>query len=124
MHFTGLVTGMPLVVRRNVLRRLGGLDEADDREGEAAIVSDWQLATRMWLSGYQVARLNLRKGSSGDAGDFDRISRTGYHRVTYRPSYLERLNAAVDYGEYDAFYADYHEQIKAEVARLNSLLTT
>ncbi|CAI7778548.1 unnamed protein product [Closterium sp. NIES-54] len=55
MHFTGLVTGLPLVVRRNVLRRLGGLDEADDREGEAAIVSDWQLATRVWLSGYQVS---------------------------------------------------------------------
>ncbi|CAI5466621.1 unnamed protein product [Closterium sp. Yama58-4] len=77
MHFTGLVTGMPLVVRRNVLRRLGGLDEADDREGEAAIVSDWQLTTRVWLSGYQVARLHLRKGASGDAGGFDRISRTG-----------------------------------------------
>ncbi|CAI5478842.1 unnamed protein product [Closterium sp. Yama58-4] len=68
MHFTGLVTGMPLVVRRNVLRRLGGLDEADDREGpcmggldeadywegEAVIVSDWQLATRVRLSGYYV----------------------------------------------------------------------
>ncbi|GJP41865.1 hypothetical protein CLOM_g1494 [Closterium sp. NIES-68] len=123
MHFTGLVTGVPLVVRRNVLRRLGGLDEADAREGEAAIVSDWHLATRVWLSGYQVARLYLRKGTSGDAGDFDRISRTGYRRVTYRPSFLEKPDAAVDYGQYDAFYTEYHEQIKTEVIRLNFLLT-
>ncbi|CAI5527663.1 unnamed protein product, partial [Closterium sp. Naga37s-1] len=87
MHFTGLVTGLPLVVRRNVLRRLGGLDEADDREGEAAIVSDWQLATRVWMSGYQAPGLggldeaDDREGEAGIVLDWQltmRVWLSGY----------------------------------------------
>ncbi|GJP39538.1 hypothetical protein CLOM_g23901 [Closterium sp. NIES-68] len=121
MHFTGLVTGYPVVVRRAVLEEVGWLDEADDRQGHTAIMTDWHLCSRMWLSGYQVARLQLRVGE-GDPGDLATIPRSQHrHALPGLGSHGEG-NGRADYGEYDAALAEYHDDIVKEVARLNSLL--
>ncbi|CAI5477348.1 unnamed protein product [Closterium sp. Yama58-4] len=123
MHFTGLVTAFPLVVRRSVLEDMGWLDEADLRQGEAAVMSDWHLCCRTWLSGYQVARLQLHTGD-GDHGDWLTVTRARHrHVLPGRGAFGgEEQGGAVEYGEYDAAMAGYHDDIVKEVARLNGLL--
>ncbi|CAI7840080.1 unnamed protein product, partial [Closterium sp. NIES-53] len=123
MHFTGLVTAFPLVLRHSVLEDMGWLDEADMRQGGAAVMSDWHLCCRAWLSGYQVARLQLPTGE-GDHGDWPTVTRAQHRHVLpgRGVSGGGEQGSAVEYGEYDAAMAGYHDDIVKEVARLNRLL--
>ncbi|CAI5991134.1 unnamed protein product [Closterium sp. NIES-65] len=123
MHFTGLVTAFPLVLRRSVLEDMGWLDEADLRQGAAAVMSDWHLCCRAWLSGYQVARLQLPT-EEGDHGDWPTVTRAQHRHVLpgRGVSGGGEQGSAVEYGEYDAAMAGYHDDIVKEVARLNHLL--
>ncbi|CAI5458957.1 unnamed protein product [Closterium sp. Yama58-4] len=171
MHFTGLVTAFPVVVRRCVLEDMGWLDEADMRQGGAAVMSDWHLCSRTWLSGYQVgggllggwwavrwvvgcqvgggmsvtstfpilpipphalpppspsahhlqvAHVQLHTGE-GDPGDWLTVTRAQHRHVLPGHGGGEQ-GSAVEYGEYDAAMAGYHDDIVKEVARLNRLL--
>ncbi|CAI5532602.1 unnamed protein product [Closterium sp. Naga37s-1] len=180
MHFTGLVTAFPLVLRRSVLEDMGWLDEADMRQGRAAVMSDWHLCCRAWLSGYQVggglpggwwavrwvvgcqvggglsggwwavrwvvgcqvggelsggwwavrwevscqvARVQLRMGEGG-RGDWPTVTRAQQRHVLpgHGASGGGEQGREVEYGEYDAAMAEYHDDIVKEVARLNRLL--
>ncbi|CAI5493449.1 unnamed protein product, partial [Closterium sp. Naga37s-1] len=123
MHFTGLVTAFPLVLRRSVLEDMGWLDEADMRQGRAAVMSDWHLCSRTWLWGYQVARLQLRMGEGG-RGEWPTVTRAQHRHVLpgQGASGGGEQGRAVEYGEYDAAMAEYHDDIVKEVARLNRLL--
>ena len=52
----------PFAFRSDAYLEVGGLDEGLAEPGECAIGQDYELSTRLWLSGWQVGRLAGRGG--------------------------------------------------------------
>ncbi|CAI5533839.1 unnamed protein product [Closterium sp. Naga37s-1] len=59
-YMAGVVDSGPLVVRRAVWERMGGLDEGMSTRGQSAMVTDWVLAFHVWMAGHKVRAWLLR----------------------------------------------------------------
>ncbi|GAX76660.1 hypothetical protein CEUSTIGMA_g4106.t1 [Chlamydomonas eustigma] len=73
-QFVAAADFAPLAVRKTVFEEVGGLDEGLSEEGVCGIFGDWDLVTRMWLSGWQVMYMDV------DGLQVDSTSSGGTHK--------------------------------------------
>eukprot|EP00271_Cylindrocystis_brebissonii_P008647 TRINITY_DN2311_c0_g1_i1.p1 TRINITY_DN2311_c0_g1~~TRINITY_DN2311_c0_g1_i1.p1 ORF type:complete len:390 (-),score=1.11 TRINITY_DN2311_c0_g1_i1:146-1315(-) len=60
MHFASLVDSSPMIYRRRIYWKLGEQNEATmGGKAESGIMTDWDMAPRVWLSGFQVTHMFL-----------------------------------------------------------------
>jgi hypothetical protein len=67
-QFAGAMDFAPMTMRRSAYLDIGGIDEGMGEPGQCAIMSDWELSSRMWLAGWQMGYTWLSMQGDGATG--------------------------------------------------------
>ncbi|KXZ49570.1 hypothetical protein GPECTOR_20g425 [Gonium pectorale] len=81
MQFVSLVDYAPLAVRASAFAAVGGIDGGMSESGQCGVHSDYDLALRLWLAGWQVAYIGapgLSKDPREEEGGTHRKGVAGY----------------------------------------------
>eukprot|EP00897_Mesotaenium_endlicherianum_P000751 jgi/Mesen1/10677/ME000009S10468 len=128
MRFVGLVDLGPIAFRRAAFAEIGGLDEGLSKPGEPAVWTDWHVALRMWLAGYQVAQMHMVTAFTelGDKEDGAAEGAAGGSEeglVEAAAEFVREQNDVINMMVYKEFVQPYEQLVLGEVKRLNRFLT-